>query len=187
MENTSVFNNNYSMNDNINETNFNGEKISYGRTSFSPAIGNMIAEGGENFFNYLKSHGLTKDPNLMVLSSNHHYYYDYTDLQNVRTLINLKKLNLIKHLDKFLHTLFRILPPNANFIGCFSDSKTQKGIGFPFYQPSRVLNKFINFLDSRTDRNMDKHDVSKLLKTHGFKIVDMTEINGQTYFSTQKN
>ena len=187
MDNNSVLNKSYFMNDNINDNNFKGERTSKERTSQSTAIGSMIAEGGENFFHYLNSLDLVKDPNLMVLSSSHHYYYDYDDLQSVRTLINLKKLNLIKHLDRFLHTLFRILPQNAHFIGYFSDSKTLYGTGFIFNQPSRLVNRFINFLDSRTDRDMDKNGVSKLFESHGFKVIDMTDINGQTYFSTRKN
>ena len=185
MENNLVLNNTYFINDNIDEININREKISYEKTSFSPAIVNMVAEAGENFFRYLKSIGLSKEPNLMVLSSKHHYYYDENELKSVRTLINLKKLNLIKHLDTFLYTLIRILPQNANFIGCFSDSKTLKGNAFSFYQPSRLFNRFINFLDSSTDHNMDKNEVSEVLERNGFKILDMTEMNGLTYFYSQ--
>lgn len=186
MENNSGLNNTFFKNDNIKETNSNGENDSYDRTNLSPAIGHMIAEGGETFFHYLKDIGLAKDPNLLVLSSNHHYYYDDSDLRSIRTLINLKKLNFIKHLDSFLQTLFRILPANAHFIGCFSDNKTQNGNAYSYY-PSRLFNRFINFLDARTDRNMGKDDVSRLFESYGFKVVDMTDINGETYFSTHKN
>jgi len=187
MENKPGFNKTFFMNDNINKANLNGDNVSNGKTNLSPAIGNMIAEGGETFFHYLKNIGLAKEQNLLVLSSNHHYYYDDSDLRSIKTLINLKKLNFIKHLDSFLHTLFRILPPNAHFIGCFSDNKTQKGNAYSYYNPSRLATRFINFLDARTDRNMGKDDVSRLFESHGFKVVDMTEINGETYFSTRKN
>jgi hypothetical protein len=33
---------------------------------------------------------------------------------------------------------------------------------------------------------MDKNDVSEVLERNGFKIVDMTEMNGLTYFYSQK-
>lgn len=186
MENNLVLNNTYFLNDNIDEINLNRNIPSNGSTSLSPAIVNMVAEGGKNFFQYLKSLGLSKEPNLIVLSSSQHYYYDESDLRSVRTLINLKKLNLIKHLDKFLHTLFRILPQNANFIGCFSDNNSMKrNNGFPFYQPSRILDRFINLLDFKTEYKMSKNEVLELLEKHGFKIVDMTEMNGLTYFYSQ--
>ena len=182
MGNVSVLSNTYFMNDFSEEVRLNFEKISFGRTNFSPVINSMIAEGGISFFSYLNRLGLSREPNLMVLSSRHHYYYDESELKSVKTLVNIKKLNLIKHPDEFLNTLNRILPQEANFIGCFSDSKNLKGYGNPFYQPSRLLNRFINILDARTDRNLDRDEVIEMLAVHGFKIIDMTEIEGVTYF-----
>ena len=186
MENNLLLNKTRFTNDGNDNINLNKERTSFGRTGFSPAIINMVAEAGINFYSYLKNIGLSKEPDLMILSSKHHYYCNEKELKSVRTLINLKKLNLIKHLDMFLFTLVRILPQNANFIGCFSDSKALKGNEFHFYQPSGLFNRFINFLDSSTDHNMDKNEVSEILKRNGFKIVDMTEMNGLTYFYSQK-
>ena len=162
-------------------TNFNGTKLFPNGTITNPDIDNLINERGENFFLYLNWLGLTDDPNLMVISSNHHYYYDFDDFKGVTTLINLKRLNLIKHLDNFLYTVSHVLSPKTNFVGCFSDRNIQKEIG----SPPRMYKKIINFLDARTDIEIDKKDVSKLLETHGFEIIDMTEINGLTYFRTQ--
>ena len=79
----------------------------------------MIAEDGGSFFNYLKDLGLSRENNLVVLSSRHHYFYDEDELKNVRTLINLRKLNLIKYLDEFLFSLVQVLPPDTKFLGCF--------------------------------------------------------------------
>jgi hypothetical protein len=141
----------------------------------------LVAEVDENFKNYLSRHSLANEDNLVVLSSRFHYYYDYEELKEVKTLINLKKLNLIKHLDDFLHTLYNGLSPKTNFIGCFSDTKTQKGVSMI----SRLYKKFINILDAKIEVDIDSRDFSKLLESHGFKIIDMTEINGLTYFRTQ--
>ena len=148
------------------------------KTVENPVMSDLIAEGGENFFNYLEWHGLTNEDNMLVLSSRHHYYYDPNELQAVTTLINVKKLNLIRHLDTFLHSIEHVLSPESNFIGCFSDWKTQKGSGIT----SRMFRGFINFIDSKIDVDYDKKDVSKLLESHGFRVVDMTEIDGLTYF-----
>ena len=147
----------------------------------NPVMNDLIAEGGENFFNYLEWHGLTNEDNMLVLSSRRHFYYDPVELMAITTLINVKKLNLIKHLDAFLHSIEHVLSPESNFIGCFSDWKTQKGAGIP----SRMYKGFINFIDSKIDVDYDKKDVSKLLESHGFKVMDMTEINGLTYFRAQ--
>jgi hypothetical protein len=50
---------------------------------------------------------------------------------------------------------------------------------------SRFYKRFLNFLDSRIDVEIDRKDFSMQLESHGFKIIDMTEINGLTYFRTQ--
>lgn len=142
---------------------------------------NQATEVDENFQTYLNYHGLADENNLLVLSSTRHYYYDYDELKEVTTLINLKKLNLVKHLDDFLNTLCDGLSPKTNFIGCFSDKKTQKGVSVA----SRMYKRFLNFLDARIDVEIDGKDFSKQLESYGFKIIDMTEINGLTYFRTQ--
>lgn len=153
----------------------------------NPVFDNLLAEGGENFFHYVNWLGLAKDPNLMVLSSIHHYYYDFNDLKGVRTLINLKRLNRINHLDTFMNNVFRVLPAKANLIGCFKDNKIRGGMAVPFYQSFRYVNKLINIFDSRTDRFLTRKDVIKLLESHKFRIVDMTEISNMTYFCAENH
>jgi hypothetical protein len=140
----------------------------------------LDGEVDENFKNYLNWHGLANEDNMLVLSSKLHYYYDYEELKEVTTLLNLKKLNLVKHLDDFLQTLYSGLSPKTNFVGCFADAKSTKGAA-----TSRIYKKFLNFLDAKTDVDIDKKSFSSLLESHGFKVIDMTEINGLTYFRTQ--
>jgi hypothetical protein len=181
MEDISVLQKPVTTTDNKVRTNLNRPKISSGTRKINLVPDKLVAEVDENFLNYLNWHGLANKDNLLVLSSKLHYYYDYEELKEVTTLINLKKLNLVKHLDDFLHTLCNGLSPKANFIGCFSDRKTQKGVSLT----SRVYKKFINFLDSKIDVDIDSRNFSRLLESHGFKIIDMTEINGVTYFMTQ--
>ncbi|MBK8881327.1 MAG: hypothetical protein IPN67_02805 [Bacteroidales bacterium] len=106
------------------------EMIPYGKPFFSADSFNLTAEGGVTFFQYLKKFNLFREPELLILSPNIHFYYDENDLKDVRTFILLRKLNLIKELDTFLDTLSHILPPDVNFVGCFSDNKTLKWNGF---------------------------------------------------------
>jgi hypothetical protein len=181
MENVSVLNYTNILNDSFYLT-FNRETAIRRKPGFSPTVTKVIAEGGENFFLYLKRLGFSKEDNMLALSSVHHYYYDENELKSVRTLVNLKKLNQIKNLDRFLQTLFQMLPTDANFIGCFSNDMSQTQNGLPAYKPSRLLNRFINFIDSRTDHFLDKSQVTEALEKNGHKIIDMTEIDGLTYF-----
>jgi hypothetical protein len=122
----------------------------------------------------------------MVLSSMHHYYYDHNDLKGIKTLINLKKLNQVRHLESFLHTLYRILPYKAYFVGCFMDNN-YNGHGSHLYQPVKFLNGFMNIFDSRTERSLSDRSITKLLEEHFFKVIDITYINGMAYFWAQNN
>jgi hypothetical protein len=153
----------------------------------NPLFDSLVSEGGENFFHYINWLGLSKDPNLMILSSVHHYYYDFNDLKGVRTLINLKEFNQINHIDTFLNNVYRVLPPKANFIGCFKDNKIHSGIAVPLYQSFKFLNSLINIIDSKTDRFISRRDIIKMLESHSFRIVDMTEINKVTYFCAESS
>jgi hypothetical protein len=49
-------------------------------------------------------------------------------------------------------------------------------------QPFR---RFLNVLESGTDRSMNRKQVSQILEAHGFKIINMTEMNGLVYFCSQ--
>ncbi len=131
---------------------------------------------------YLKKLGLSIKKNYLVLTSKEHYFYSEEDLRTIKTLINLKRLNSIRNPDRFLHNLFRILPSDANFIGCFTDSDLHKKNGIFPDKTSALLNWFINFLENKPERRLNKKEVHELLETHGFRIVDMTDIDDLTFF-----
>jgi hypothetical protein len=170
----------------------------------SESVKNLIHEGGENFFNYVDSLGLIGDPTMIVLSANHHYYFDNEDLKHTKTIINLKQLNQIKNLDLLFKSIFKIIPSGSNFIGCFLDNKTQyefetknklkhyktKNNIDPYENgiESRIpfLSTVYNILDFRTNRYLTRSNVSSLLMKQGFKVLDMTKLNGLTYFQASK-
>ena len=183
MENISVLKNVVGSN-NLVKVNLDEKLLSNERLRSNPVLENILSEGGNDFFQYLNWTGLVKEPNLMVLSSMHHYYYDHNDLMGIKTLINLKKLNQIKHLESFLHTLFRILPSRSFLVGCFKNSNNNRN-SMPFYNSSKFFNGLINIFDSRAERSLSKKIVTSLLENYGFKVIDITDINGMTYFWAQ--
>lgn len=162
-------------------TKVNDDKRSPRVTGFSESATTLLTEGGINFFRYLKKRGMSDETDLIVLSSKSHYFYDENDLKRVRVLVNLRKLNVIKHLDMFLNTLVRILPLDTSFVGYFSDNNApvKNGLGRRF---SKLYGRLINVLDGKTDRVMNINDVRGLLERNGFEVVNMTTISGQTYF-----
>jgi hypothetical protein len=160
----------------------------------------FATEDCENFAKYIEILGLEKESNLVVLSSLHHYYYDAEEMVNVKTVVNIKELNQIKQIKDFLHSIFHIIPSGSNFIGCFVNNKKQSGFALntnssDFYykrnsdaiengiaSSSPFLNMIYNMIDSKTNKYMSERSVTLLLEEHGFKVLDMTELDGLTYF-----
>jgi hypothetical protein len=173
-------------------------------SSRNPVFEKLAAEGGENYFDYVKLLGLDKDPRLIALSSFHHYYWDAEDLQEIRTLVNLKQLNQIKRIGDFLMTINNVLPHQGYFIGSFTESKdlnafttsniesrnrameSNETIGNGISFSHSVFNIINNILDVKTNRFLSKITVKQLLESAGLEVLDMTQLNGLTYFCTDK-
>lgn len=187
MENISVNTKTDIVKNRIRDTEADIIDISAGLSRSNPVIVDLIAEGGEDFYHYLQFLNLGRVSDMIVLSPKHHYYFESYDLADVRVLVNIVRLNQIKNLSSFLDTVYNVLPPRADLIGCFTDSKVRNGNIFPFYPPVKIFNHVINFLNSKTERDMNKKDISKLLSSYGFKVNDITEINGLMYFDAQVN
>lgn len=174
-----------------------------GLTGKRAAIDIIKDEGSEDFASYIEWLGLSKDPDILVLSSLHHYYYDAEEMKNIRTVVSMIRLNQIKEVSGFLNSMFHLLPSKSYFIASFthnqkkkrssakksSDNKTKKeseaienGIssGIPF------LRTLYQLLDSKINKQLSTEEVTQMLTDKGFRILDMTEINGITFFCARK-
>ena len=165
------------------KTNYDGADLLLKKTPFNSSFIRLIADGGKDFFRYLNLLDLTNDPNILVLSSRHQYYYNHNELQCISTLIVLQKLNFIKYIDVFLKSLNIAISPATNFIGSFEDYNNHNGTGLI----SRLYKKSTDILNSRFERKFSRGDITILLESQGFQVIDMTVINGLTYFRTQKH
>ena len=185
-------------------TNLSLPHNSIGLVETTDAIELLIAEMGEGFYNYVNWIGLAKDPNLIVLSSQHYYFYDAEEMNNVKTVINLKELNKIKRVKSLLQSYLHFLPQKSNFVGYFVDNKKidryvlRNSLSY-FANKKRFedienniisripfINMLYSKLDFKTDTYMSESSVTLLLGDYGFKIMDMTEHNGFTFFHSQK-
>jgi hypothetical protein len=203
MERETASNYNYILNNQDFTTRINRESSSADIVKNNKIYEKLASEGCENFFSYIEWIGLANDPNLIILPSNRHFYYDTEDLKDVNAVLNLKQLNYIKQIKEFLHSLHHLLPNKCYFIGSFIDRKNQNvffsrsadvqnqnaGKIDPIENGivSRIpfLNMMYNLIDARTDRYMTKRIVILLLEDAGMKVLDMTEFKGYTFFCTQ--
>lgn len=143
---------------------------------------NLTDNQTEDLISYLKFVGLPADSNIVILAPGQHYYYDESDLRNVRILINLKRLNQIKDIDRYLHNLYRILPVNASYVGCFYESSIKKNKRSSGKHRQTLISRLVNLFNLKQEQEMSRQKVAELLWKHNFETVDMTDINGLTYF-----
>ena len=170
-----------------------------------PGLGKLLDELSEkarqDLFSFLDHIGLSSDTRMLVIPSTRHFFYDAEELKEIKTIINLKQLNHVTDIKEFLRTVSEILPHRSNFVGCFVDNRAQRGFSddagrqtdkTEAYEngiESRIpfINRMYSLMDLRTNRYLSRRSVTSLLSEHGFQVVGMTEMNGMTYFYTQKN
>jgi len=169
-----------------------------------PVFNELTPDVREDLFNYLDRMGLTGESGMLVIPSTHHFFYDAEDLKGVKTIVNLKQLNHVREIRDFLRKVADLLPRESNFVGCFVDNNTQNGFADKYSNlpreqsekaevfengiESRIpfINRMYSIIDFRTNRYLTKRTVSRLLEECGLQVVSMTELNGLTYFCTEK-
>jgi hypothetical protein len=162
-------------------------------------------EAGQEVYSYLEKFKLTESENILFLPMVRHYLYNSEELKKVDCIVNFKLLNSVPHIRYFLVTMNRLLPLEGQFVGCFLDYNKQKQrimktkhsfLGYAFLMSYVFVNRIIpripvmkqmqHVLNSGKVKCLAKDEAKSLLDKHGFKIVNMTEIDGLTYFIVRK-
>lgn len=153
--------------------------------SLNKAYSTMSADEGQDFTDYLTGLGLLGESEMLVLSMRQHWYFHYNDVRNLRILVILKKLDLIKHSESLLQAIFRVLKPEAYFIGCFTSDLSSECKHLNSFRPHFIYHKVDNFLEPKASHHFNKKYFPEIIEAQGFRIVDMAEIKGQVYFASQ--
>jgi hypothetical protein len=172
----------------------------------------FLNEGGEDIYYYIDRLGLSDESEMIVLSSRHHFFYDPDDLITVKAVVNLKPLNCVRKLREFLAGMTGSVPSGCYFIGNFYEGscknnlspmndnnhagdaaepgKTEGGTFFSFQVLNIIFKKWLFIIRKmiKFGKNgiLTKKALTLLLEGMSFKMVDMTEMNGLTYFCAQK-
>ncbi len=157
-----------------------------------------------DLIHYLETKDLVNYPDILVIPSSRHFFFDAEDMKGVKTLVNLKQLNYVREIRDFLRTVNALLPPESTFVGCFIDNKLQNGFSDKYsnlpknlsekaeaYEngiESRIpfINRMYSFVDLKTNRYLTSKTVTSLLEECGLQLIGMTELNGMTYFHARK-
>lgn len=148
-------------------------------------IVSMIILCGFSFFRYMRRTGLFGGPGLIILSSHEGANYGRTDLSRARTLISLRRLDLIKHLEMFVSLLARLLPPGTSFVGCFA-CQGNSGYDARYSGNMPLLNLKVSHHPSAHCEELNPDKVSAMPGRCGLVVTDMMELNGLTFFHSKK-
>lgn len=166
----------------------------------------IIQESGVDVSDFISQHtSLSKESTLLVSTSNIFNIFKESE-KSFSSLINLKRGNDIKRLNKFFKAVNSVLPVGGTFIGCIETLEQRKKriiakfppvIGYIYYFFDfifkRVFPKFIVtkkiyfFISNGRNRALSKTEVLGRLYSCGFKIKAEQFINGQFYFVCEKS
>ncbi len=145
----------------------------------------LIASGGVRLFRYLRNRGLFNGPGVIILSRHDRATFGTVDLRRATTLITLRRLNMVKHLEMFLSSLSRILPPGTNFVGCFSPERGESAVT---ERPGREYDfpGWLFHFGRMECHSLNSSKVCEMLERNGLSLISMTKMNGVTYFHSRK-
>ena len=165
----------------------------------------LLEEVNSEVVMYFKSIPFVMDQKVLYLSTIRHYIFDSATLYDVNTVLNLRLVNRISHVNYFLFNTNRMLPMKGYYLGCF-ENQTQQKKRIKSLKPkflgsiSYVLFSFFHsllpkipgirnlclFATNGSIKCLTTNSVATLLLKNGFLLTDTSVIQGKTYFVAQK-
>lgn len=165
----------------------------------------IIDESGPEVFQFLTENIDLSIPNYSLLATTTRFNVDKLPEKAYLKLVNLKRINDIRFINKFFESVNRKLIEGGIFIGCVETKDQRKKRILRKYPP--VLNRIYYLLDFILKRVFPKFNLTKRiyffltrgnnrviskaetfgrLYSCGFKIVNEQEMNGWLYFVAHK-
>lgn len=164
----------------------------------------IILESGKEVYDYLLQNADIDFNKTLVVSTTVPLYNLYNP-NEFDTIINLKRVNDIRFINKFFEAVNEKLRNGNVFIGCFETFTARKNrkritklpvirslyycFEFIFrrvFPKVPGLKKVYFFVTKGKNRLLSKAEVLGRLVSCGFEIIDYKHIGGMTYFVTQK-
>ncbi len=183
--------------------------FAYLKNSFNTQNELQIAiknESDKDVYNYIASHiDLCENLNYTIFTTHNKSYVDTIDFNNIKSIINFRKLNSLKYINKHFKSVNSLLPLGGIYIGraeTYWERKLRiyrrfgRQFGRFLWLSDFVINrmipkiKYINnlyfYLTDGTYHTLSSAELLGRLVYSGFNIVDFKVINGMFYFVAVK-
>lgn len=165
----------------------------------------VIEESGESVYKFIASKICLKSDKTLVLATTTRFNLKNQPFEKYKNIINLKRINDIRYINKFLESVNDKLEDGGLFLGC-GESYSQRYIRLfkplPFFIRQvffisdfifqRVfpkvpgINKFYFFITRGRRRPLSKAEMLGRMASCGFEILKTEEINNKLYFLVRK-
>jgi lipopolysaccharide/colanic/teichoic acid biosynthesis glycosyltransferase len=165
----------------------------------------IIKEFGEPVYEFISSHSEIESDNSMVIMTNDVFNISSLSDNYFNSIVNLKRINDSKYINKLFEEINIKLPENGIFIGCVETNDLRKkrilhkypfGIAHVYYFfdfvfkrifPKLPVTKKIYFkITAGRNRVVSKSETMGRLYASGFSIVAEKLINNQLFFAVKK-
>jgi lipopolysaccharide/colanic/teichoic acid biosynthesis glycosyltransferase len=149
----------------------------------SHIIDTIKSEAGDEVYHFLNEHLDLNTPDYIILATTTRFNIDRLPDNYYKNVINLKRVNDIRYVNKFFESVNAKIPNNGMFIGCVETKDERKKRLLKKYPP--VLNVIYYSLDFIVKRVFPKFSISKqiyFLMTRGEnRVISEAEVLGRLY------
>lgn len=165
----------------------------------------LIDEAGKEVYQFIDSQIDLSNGDHIVFSTTTKFNIDRLPKEHYTNLVNLKRINDIRYINKFFESVNGRIPKNGKFIGCAETQELRKqrilkkyplGINVIYYIldfilkrifPKFYLTKKIYFILTRgKNRVISRAEVLGRLYCCGFEVIEERFLDGHFYFAARK-
>lgn len=166
----------------------------------------IVEESSEEVFQFLSKNIDLNIPNYSLLSTTTRFNIDKLPEKTYLKIVNLKRINDIRFVNKFFESVNKKLIDGGFFIGCVETKNQRKQRLLKKYPPifnriyyffdfilKRIFPKFnltkriYFFLTRGANRVISKAETLGRLYSCGFRVINEDDINGHMYFVARKS
>jgi lipopolysaccharide/colanic/teichoic acid biosynthesis glycosyltransferase len=144
----------------------------------------ILSDTNKNVADFISENISLKNDNILLYLSDIEDFEQKTDFSNIRTIVNLKKFNLAKDLNRHFMAINKLLPDAGIYIGCFESYYNRKHKAIARFGDK--LGRTIWIIDLLINRVLPKlkatSKIYKFFTRNKYKVISLAETLGRAVY-----